>query len=282
MSKPSFVVLQYIIPQHFLSRMIGHVMNSRNKFLKNRLIKWFVKRYQVDMSVAAEENPFAYDTFNDFFIRHLKKESRPIDENEKAVVSPADGTISQIGFVEKNKIFQAKEIYYSLHALLGGGDWAKEFFDGRFATVYLSPKDYHRVHMPASGKLIAMRYIPGHLFSVNGLTTDHIPGLFARNERAVCLFDTPQGKMAIIMVGAMIVASIHTTWAGQITPSKESEITTIDYSSSPLSFNKGEEMGYFCLGSTAIILFANQTIQWDNNKVAGTPIKMGEQIGIFG
>jgi len=279
MKKPLFVILQYCLPQHALSRMIGCAMNSRTTWLKNALIKWFIKRYQVDMSLAAKENPKDYATFNDFFIRHLKPNSRSIAQNKNAIISPADGCISQLGKIQQNKIFQAKGIDYTLQALMGDEAWAKDFENGHFATVYLSPKDYHRVHVPFAGKLIAMRYIPGQLFSVNTQTTEHVPGLFSRNERAVCLFETEQGKMAVIMVGAMIVASIHTAWAGQVAPSTSKEIKTINYDLIP--FNKGDEMGYFCLGSTAIVLFANQNMQWLSDKKENTAVIMGEQLGEF-
>lgn len=279
MKKPLFIILQYCLPQHALSRMIGCAMNSRTTWLKNALIKWFIKRYQVDMSLAAKEDPKDYATFNDFFIRHLKPNSRSIAQNKNAIISPADGCISQLGKIQQNKIFQAKGIDYTLQALMGDDAWAKDFENGHFATIYLSPKDYHRVHVPFTGKLIAMRYIPGQLFSVNTQTTEHVPGLFSRNERAVCLFETDHGKMAVIMVGAMIVASIHTAWAGQVAPAANKEIKTINYNS--ISFTKGDEMGYFCLGSTAIVLFANQNMQWLSDKKENTAVIIGEQLGEF-
>ena len=278
--KPFFIISQYCLPQHALSRFIGRLMNTRQVWLKNALITWFVKRYGVDMSQAAEKNPLAYPTFNEFFIRHLKPDARPIIENASTILSPADGQISQLGKIQDNTLFQAKGIHYSLQALLGDDEWAQYFEHGHFATIYLSPKDYHRAHMPLPGKLMAMRYIPGKLFSVNNLTTEHVPGLFARNERAVCLFDTPQGKMVIVLVGAMIVASIHTAWSGQqVAPSSHKQINTIDYTHADITLRQGEEMGYFCLGSTAIVLLANPHATWLPTKTANSLVTMGEAIG---
>jgi phosphatidylserine decarboxylase len=232
------------------------------------------------MSLAAEENPFAYSCFNDFFTRALKPGARPIDSATDSIVCPADGAISQLGNIINGRIFQAKGQDYTTLELLGGDtDLAAEFTDGTFATVYLSPRDYHRVHMPYSGKLRAMVSIPGELFSVNTVTAENVPRLFARNERAVAIFDTDIGPMAVVLVGAMIVAGIETVWDGQIAPFASRDIATSLYPYQNITLNKGDEMGRFKLGSTAIVLFAKNKMHWDENFAAGTPTKMGERMG---
>ena len=208
-----FIISQYLLPQHLLSRLAGGLANCTWNWVKNPFITWFVKRYQVDMSEAAEENPTAYACFNDFFTRALKDGARPLADGDE-VLCPADGAISQLGRIEHGRIFQAKGQSFSVLELLGGNpEHAALFQGGEFATVYLSPRDYHRVHMPLGGTLTDMIYVPGKLFSVNQSTAENVPELFARNERVVCLFDTPVGPMAVVLVGAMIVASVETVWA---------------------------------------------------------------------
>lgn len=277
MSPKLFISLQKIVPQHALSRLIGKLASSRSPFIKNNFIPWFVKRYQVDMSLAKETNPLAYASFNDFFTRELREGARPINADANTIVCPADGAISQLGKIIDGRIFQAKNQDYSVLELLGGDqDLANEFIGGDFATVYLSPRDYHRVHMPFSGKLRCMISVPGELFSVNTVTAENIPRLFSRNERAVAIFDTNIGPMAVVMVGAMIVAGIETVWDGQIAPFASREISVSQYPYQIFNYNKGDEMGRFKLGSTAIVLFAKNKIRWLEKFHANTPTNMGE------
>lgn len=280
MNEKLFAQLQHMIPQHGLSRLVGKLASSEFAPLKNAFIRWFVKRYKVDMSLAAEENPLVYASFNDFFTRALKPDARPINSNSNSIVCPADGAISQLGKIIDGRIFQAKGQDYTALELLGGDEaLAAEFVDGHFATVYLSPRDYHRVHMPYGGKLRAMISVPGELFSVNTATANQVPRLFSRNERAVAIFDTDIGSMAVVLVGAMIVAGIETVWDGQIAPFASREIETSLYPYQNLNYNKGDEMGRFKLGSTAIVLFAKNKIAWDEHYQTGTPTKMGEKMG---
>ena len=273
-----FITFQHIVPQHLLSRGVGRLAASENTFVKNTFIKNFAAKYQVNMAEALEENPLAYKSFNDFFTRALKPNARPIATDSKAIISPADGAISQIGAITADKIFQAKGHDYSVTTLLGGDEQrAEAFIGGQFATVYLSPKDYHRVHMPFTGKLTQMIYVPGDLFSVNTTTAENVPNLFARNERVVCLFDTEVGQMAVVLVGAMIVAGIATSWAGNLAPQGKNIVTT-NYDGS-LTLKKGDELGRFYLGSTAIVLFGANVMQWRDNLTATTPVRMGEAMG---
>lgn len=275
-----FIGLQHLVPQHALSRAAGWLASTRTPFIKNTFIKRFIKHYHVDMSLAVEENPEAYACFNDFFTRALKPGVRPIDPNPLSIVCPADGAISQLGDIVDGKIFQAKGQDYTALELLGGDEvLAAEFSGGTFATVYLSPRDYHRVHMPYGGKLRSMISVPGDLFSVNAVTAENVPRLFSRNERAVAIFDTDIGPMAVVLVGAMIVAGIETVWDGQIAPFASREIATSHYPYQNIQLNKGDEMGRFKLGSTAVILFAKDKMQWDKKYGAGTPTRMGEAMG---
>lgn len=278
-----FIFMQYILPQHTLSRLIGHLAECQTPWFKNRLIVWFIKRYQVNMSEAQLEDPSAYRHFNDFFTRALKPDARPIDDTAQAVVSPADGAISQLGRIEHGRIFQAKGHSFSLLELLGGdAERAAPFMGGSFSTIYLSPKDYHRVHMPLTGILREMVYVPGRLFSVNQTTAEHVPELFARNERVACLFDTEQGPMAVVLVGAMVVASIETVWAGLITPPLR-EIRSYDYSQAsrqPITLQKGAELGRFKLGSTAIVLFGANHVQWNADLHASSAVQVGQCLAV--
>jgi phosphatidylserine decarboxylase len=280
MNEKLSVALQHLVPQHALSRLIARLANSENIRIKNTFITWFVKRYQVDMSLAEEEDPLAYACFNDFFTRALKPGIRPICTDKNAVVCPADGAISQIGNITQGRIFQAKGQDYTTQELLGGDKkLAQEFADGHFATVYLSPKDYHRVHMPYAGKLRCMISIPGDLFSVNTATASRVPRLFSRNERAVAIFDTDIGPMAIVLVGAMIVAGIETVWDGAVAPIVDREIQTSLYPYQSITLEKGDEMGRFRLGSTAIILFAKNKIKWSAQFSAGSATTVGAKLG---
>ncbi|MCL6271966.1 archaetidylserine decarboxylase [Sansalvadorimonas sp. 2012CJ34-2] len=273
-----FIALQHITPHHLLSRLIGIVAECPWPSIKNPLTNWFVKQYNVNMSEAVEENPEAYNCFNDFFTRPLKEGMRPLPEDKNTVVCPADGAISQLGDIKYGQIYQAKGHEFSLTELLGGDhELAAEFQDGKFATVYLSPSDYHRVHMPFGGTLRKMIHVPGRLFSVNQTTAENVPRLFAHNERAVCIFDTEKGPMAVILVGAMIVASIETVWAGLVTPHKR-KVQTFDYTPEgrkDIRLERGEEMGRFKLGSTAIVLFGKDQVEWAEELAAETPVQMG-------
>lgn len=282
MKQRLFIASQYLLPHHLLSRLIGCAAECRAGWFKNRLITWFAKQYQVNMSEAQVEDPTAYQHFNDFFTRALKEGARPLDPTPGAVLCPADGAVSQLGKIEHGRIFQAKGHSFSLVELLGGDtERAAPFMGGEFATIYLSPKDYHRVHMPLAGTLREMVYVPGRLFSVNQTTAENVPELFARNERVVCLFDTERGPMAVVLVGAMIVASIETVWVGLVTPPKRS-LKTVRYDEAARAavvLDKGAEMGRFKLGSTAIVLFGPEQVQWAEQLSAGSTVQMGQGLG---
>lgn len=275
-------LIQYLVPQHLLSRCIGWIAESRADWIKNTFISHFVQRYQVDMTEAVEENPLAHENFNAFFTRALKEGARPVDADAASIVCPADGAISQLGSINGDAVFQAKGHYYSLNELLGGNAGrAQPFLNGIFATVYLSPKDYHRVHMPFTGTLREMIHVPGDLFSVNTRTAENVPRLFARNERVVAIFDTEIGPMAVVLVGAMIVASIETVWAGIVAPAKR-QVRVTDYRSdarTPIVLGKGAELGRFRLGSTAIVCFGPGAVAWDEQFRDGSPTRMGERLG---
>lgn len=278
--KTVFIIIQYLLPQHLLSRLVGRLAESRTPWLKDFIIRLFIRQYKVDMSEAEASSERDYANFNAFFTRALKQGARPIDEREEIISCPADGAISQLGQIHNGRIFQAKGQDYSLSALLGGDEaLAREFQDGSFATIYLSPRDYHRVHMPLSGTLRSMTYVPGKLFSVNTTTAENVRALFARNERAVCVFDTEAGPMAMILVGAMIVAGIETVWAGQVAPPPR-ELSTQSYpqNGAAPSLTKGEEMGRFKLGSTVILLFGKDQIDWLEHYEALTPTRLGEAL----
>jgi len=274
-----FIIMQYLLPQHLLSRLAGCIADCKWPWLKNAFIGWFAKRYQVDMSEAVEARPTAYGSFNDFFTRALKDGARPLDPAPESVLCPADGAISQLGAIEHGRIFQAKGQSFSTLELLGGNpEHAALFQGGQFATVYLSPRDYHRVHMPLGGVLREMIYVPGKLFSVNRNTAENVPELFARNERVVCLFDTEAGPMAVVLVGAMIVASVETPWAGLVTPPRR-ELRAQRYGQAAPTLARGEEMGRFKLGSTAIVLFGPGRTHWEDSLQAGDAVRMGQRMG---
>jgi phosphatidylserine decarboxylase len=269
---------QYLLPQHALSRLVGKAAQCRWPWFKNLFIHWFIRRYQVNMQEAVEPNPTNYPDFNSFFVRALRPDARPLPTETHSIICPVDGCISQIGNLQEQTLLQAKGHHYSLSALLGGNaEKAALFRQGSFATLYLAPKDYHRVHMPLTGQLTEMIYIPGRLFSVNPITTEYVPDLFTRNERVVCLFNTKIGPMAIIMVGAMIVASIETVWAGTIAPATKGIVQGWDYRNTELlELPRGAELGRFKLGSTVIVLFAAHRIQWLSQFQAETPVHMGQ------
>ncbi|AQS40161.1 phosphatidylserine decarboxylase precursor [Shewanella psychrophila] len=258
------IALQYIMPKHLVSRLVGKLAAAELGSITTTGIKWFIKQYKIDMSEAAQSEPEAYKTFNDFFTRSLKSGVRPLVQNQDYIVHPVDGAISQCGPINDGQIYQAKGHEYSSLALLGDqADDAKRFEDGDFATIYLAPKDYHRIHMPVKGTLSKMTYVPGELFSVNPLTAANVPGLFARNERVVAIFETEIGPIAMVLVGATIVASIETVWAGTVTPPTGKKVFTWDYPTDgpeALTLEKGAEMGRFKLGSTVVMLFAKDAL----------------------
>lgn len=271
------ITSHYLIPQGLLSRLVGLLAHSQSPIIKDAFIRFFLKKYPINMAEAAESNPFAYPSFSDFFTRKLKAEARPIDPDTQHIVSPSDGVISEIGQIKQDQLLQAKGQSYSLEALLTDPSLAQTFSNGEFATIYLAPKDYHRVHMPVDGTLTKMIYVPGQLFSVNFKSSQYVPGLFARNERVIALFDTAFGPMAMILVGAMIVANIHTVWAGQITPGAKRKISHQTYEG--IHLKKGEEMGLFTLGSTVILLFEENKMRWLPHLQTLSPVKMGKHIG---
>lgn len=270
-----FALIQYPLPHHLLSRLVGRLAECRTPWLKNALVRRFIRQFRVDMEEAANPDPTAYATFNDFFTRALREGARPIGDG---VVSPADGRLSQFGPVEAGQLLQAKGHRFSAMELFGGdADTARRYLGGSFATVYLSPSDYHRVHMPLAGTLTEMVYVPGRLFSVNAATTEHVPNLFARNERLVCHFDTERGPMVMVLVGAMIVAAIETVWAGQITPLPRGGVQRIRFDT-PVHLAKGEEMGRFKLGSTVVMAFS-EPVAFAEGLAPGAKVRMGQSLG---
>ena len=279
----AFALLQLILPHHLLSRLVGYLARSRTPWIKTVFINVFRKRFGIDLSEAEIEQPEQFENFNAFFTRALKPDARPICEAAADIACPADGAISQLGRIRGADLLQAKGRYYSLYELLGGdASLSSEFSNGHFCTVYLSPKDYHRVHMPVTGTLREMIYVPGRLFSVNQATTRQVPDLFARNERAVCIFDTDRGPVAVILVGAMIVAGIETVFAGQVTPQPRDIVRqTYGDSGKSVTLNRGEELGRFLLGSTVILLFPEGSTHFHDGLVADSPVRMGQSLGVF-
>ncbi|MCD8522225.1 MAG: archaetidylserine decarboxylase [Saccharospirillaceae bacterium] len=275
----AFIGAQYLLPQHLLSRAVGWLASCETPWIKNPLIRAFIDQYGVNMNEAQRKTAEEFRCFNDFFTRELEDGARTIASGDEVIASPADGAVSQRGTIENGRIFQAKGQDYSLIELLGGDTQrAEPFMGGEFATIYLSPKDYHRVHMPVTGTLREMVYVPGDLFSVNKTTAEHVPRLFARNERLVAIFDTEHGPMAMVLVGAMIVAAIETVWAGLITPPKRQLKVTDFTHPQPVTLQKGEEMGRFLLGSTVVLCFGKDTIDWLDEFKADSPLRMGEAI----
>ncbi|MFQ5660208.1 MAG: archaetidylserine decarboxylase [Gammaproteobacteria bacterium] len=275
------VLPQYLIPQHFLSRLLFYATRFRWRPWKDLLISSFIRFYRVDMDSAADPDYHHYHSFNHFFTRELKAGCRSIAKGRDAIASPVDGTISQLGVITDTDIFQAKGRRFSLGSLLAGDDALTERFrNGHFATLYLSPKDYHRIHMPVDGRLTRMMYVPGRLFAVNQAATRGIDQLFSRNERIINLFDTAVGNMAVITIGALFVGSMETVWGGRVTPAGR-QITDRNYlqGNEDIALNKGEELGRFNMGSTVILLFEAGRIQWLNELTAEMPIVMGQAIG---
>lgn len=269
------VLPQYFLPKKALTRLMGYLANMEAGALTTSVIRWFIKRYQVNMSEALNPEPTAYRSFNAFFTRELKPDVRPMADADW--ICPVDGAISQIGQIQGNQIFQAKGHHYSTQALLGGdATLAQQFHDGHFATIYLSPRDYHRIHMPCAGKLLRMIYIPGELFSVNPTTARGVPGLFARNERVVCLFEGSHGTFAMVLVGATIVGSMATTWHGVVNPPRAGNVVEWDYTDQNIQLTQGAEMGRFLLGSTIVWLTPKSQLSFNPHWSTATPVRLGE------
>jgi phosphatidylserine decarboxylase len=278
----AFVALQHLLPQHGISRLVLQATRSRTPAFKNMLIRMFVRGFDPQMHDAVEPEPTAYASFNDFFTRALRPDTRPIDADPAAIVSPVDGTVSEAGRLSADRLLQAKGHEYSLRALLAGNSaWQRTFAGGTFATIYLAPYNYHRIHMALAGELRESFYIPGHLFSVNRTTARLVPGLFSRNERVFCGFDGGSLPWAIILVGALNVGSMATVWHGDVTPRKHREITALPVSDvlAPTTLAKGEEMARFNMGSTVILLLPPGAADWQSSLVAGRVLRMGERIG---
>ncbi len=274
---------QFLLPHHWLCNAMHAITRIRTPIIKNPLITWFARQYGVNMSEALQTDATAYEHFNAFFTRALKPEVRPVCEETNALLSPVDGAISQFGTIAQGHIFQAKGRNYSLLELIGGDQQlAKEFADGSFITLYLSPKDYHRIHMPLSGNLKHMLHVPGRLFSVSAATTRVVNRLFARNERVVNMFEnTLVGDFYVILVGALFVGSMETVWHGQVTPPHGGFLRRWDYdcNDSKFRFSEGQEMGRFNMGSTVILLFKPGTVRWSGELAVDMPVKIGQQLG---
>jgi phosphatidylserine decarboxylase len=276
---------QYVLPQHALSKLMGKLASWQGGSVTTAIIKGFIKKYQVNMDEAADPNLESYTSFNEFFTRPLKEGAREICEGDNLLACPVDGAVSQLGDIIEGRIFQAKGCHFTLQEIIGGDEEdAKPFVDGKFATIYLSPKDYHRIHNPMQATLRKMIYVPGDLFSVNPLTAENVPRLFARNERVVTIYDTPHGPFAHILVGATIVGSMETVWHGTVTPSSNRErkfgakTESWDYPAQgdqAIELAKGEEIGRFKLGSTVVLLFPKDMLEFEEAYQAGESTRMG-------
>jgi phosphatidylserine decarboxylase len=272
-----FVWLQHILPQHALSRLVLRATRVRVAWFKNWLIRGFLRLYTIDMSEAAQSDPFAYGSFNEFFTRALNADARTTAPGLRDIACPVDGVISEAGRIDGDRLLQAKGRHYSLAELLASESSARRFADGAFATIYLAPFNYHRVHMPLRGRLREAVYVPGRLFSVNAATASSVPRLFARNERVLTFFDSAFGEFALIMVGALNVGSIATVWAGDITPAARRVVTTLP--PRDVSLDKGEEFGRFNMGSTVILLFQENRVRWHTDLRAGATVRLGQSLG---
>jgi phosphatidylserine decarboxylase len=276
MSNDRLAVLpQYLLPKGAVTRLAGRIASAQRGAATTRLIRWFVGRYDVNMSEAAEPDIAAYKSFNDFFTRALRPGARPLAQAD--LVCPVDGAISQFGRIRGGQIFQAKGHDYSTRALVGGdADLAARFDNGHFATLYLSPKDYHRIHMPCAGRLTRMLHVPGELFSVNPSTARGVPGLFARNERVVCVFEGATGPFVLVLVGATIVGSMATVWHGVVNPPRPVQLREWRYDDAPVELAQGAEMGRFLLGSTVVLLYPEGGLQFNPGWMPGGAVRMGE------
>ncbi|HED16577.1 MAG TPA: phosphatidylserine decarboxylase [Gammaproteobacteria bacterium] len=278
------VLFQTLLPQHGLSRIMHWLMRCQKLPGHNFFLRWAIRKYKIQLDEILEPDLFdrhSYPDLNSCFTRALKPEARPVAPDELDVCCPADGTISEIGYINDTRLLQAKGREYTLTELLGGNNKLIDTFrNGAYATIYLSPSDYHRVHMPYNGKLTTMIHVPGRLFSVSPWNMKYVPRLFARNERVISVFNTVEGSMAVIMVGAIFVGSIETVWEGEITPPAGKKISTSIYpDSAGDKLGKGDEMGRFNMGSTVIVLFTERAVEWHQDRQAGTPVKMGQILG---
>ncbi len=280
MASPA-VALQYLLPKQALTAFMGRLARARGGAATTAVIRWFIGRYGVQMAEAAEADPARYETFNDFFTRALKPGARPLAPAD--LLCPVDGAISQFGPVQQGRIFQAKGHEYTATALVGGdASLAARFAEGHFATLYLSPKDYHRIHMPCAGRLVRMIHVPGDLFSVNPATAQGVPGLFARNERVVCVFENERGPWVLVLVGATIVGSMATVWHGVVNPPRPGTLREWRYDDRDISLAQGEEMGRFLLGSTVVLLFPPGQLTFNEAWAPGGAIRMGEAMARLG
>ena len=278
MSDTLAVLPQYLLPKKALTAFAGKIAGIQGGSWTTALIRWFVKRYAVNMAEAANPDIASYASFNEFFTRPLKAGARPLDA--APFICPVDGAISQFGAIAQDQIFQAKGHNYSTTALVGGdATLAAQFQNGTFATIYLSPRDYHRIHMPCDGELRRMIYVPGDLFSVNPTTARGVPGLFARNERVVCVFDSLTGPFVLTLVGATIVGSMATAWHGLVNPPRRPEVCEWTYEPGAVSLKKGDEMGRFLLGSTVVMLFPASTLSFNPDWAPAGPVRLGQMMG---
>lgn len=278
----SFIALQRVLPARLLGRVVHAVTRSRNPLLKNLLIRGFVRLYSVDVSEAERDVPAGYASFNEFFTRALQPGARPIDARPDSVLSPADGTVQQIGYLTGSDILQVKGQHYSAVELLAGGaEAAAPYLDGAFATIYLAPYNYHRVHMPATARIVRMTHVPGELWSVNATTAARVPGLFARNERLVCHCLAPWGPFAVVLVGALNVGSVSTAWAGDVLPRRSREIGYWDYTAEDIgtTLPRGAVLGQFNMGSTVVVLLPRGAARWHETFVAGGTVRVGQALG---
>lgn len=274
------IALQYLMPKHGISRLVGKFAAAEAGWFTTKAISYFIKAYDINMAEAKLKNATDFKTFNDFFTRELEDGARTIDKDAKTLCYPVDGAISQQGPINNGQLIQAKGFDYSLVTLLGGDEkTAEPFQGGEFSCIYLAPKDYHRIHMPMAATLREMIYVPGDLFSVNPLTANNVPNLFARNERVVAIFDTEQGQMAMVLVGATIVASIETVWAGTVTPPAGKDVFRWQYPATGVDavvFDKGDEMGRFKLGSTVVTTFSPNMVEFNKDAGPETVTRLGE------
>ena len=275
-----FVILQYLLPKRAMTAFGARVASARAGAVTTGIIRWFVGRYGVDMNEAADPDIRHYRSFNDFFTRALRPGVRPLAQ--AGLICPIDGAFSQAGRIERDRIFQAKGHGYSTAALVGGDETlAARFQDGSFATLYLSPRDYHRIHMPCDGRLVRMIHVPGDLFSVNPATAAAVPGLFARNERVVCVFDSERGPFVLVLVGATIVGSMATVWHGVVNPPRPGRLREWHYADHPVELKQGDEMGRFLLGSTVVVLFPSPGLRFDPAWVPGAAVRLGQAMAEF-
>jgi phosphatidylserine decarboxylase len=272
-----FIWFQHVLPQHALSRLVLRATRVRAPWFKNWLIRGFLRLYTIDMDDAVQPDPLRYASFNEFFTRALRPDARSLAKEPREIACPVDGVISEAGKIDGDTLLQAKGRNYTLKELLASCAWAKDFEGGSFATIYLAPFNYHRVHMPLAGRLRETVYVPGRLFSVNAATASLVPRLFARNERVLTWFDTAFGEFALILVGALNVGSIATVWAGDITPAPRRVATTLPPQA--VSLDKGEEMSRFNMGSTVILLFQKDRARWHAELRAGATVRLGQSLG---